>query len=131
MESLMHVIDRLVILRLSLLLGYVISLSAPFARLLSFFLSPSVFTSVIEPLFSLIRFILSECLYPVTTMWALLVYLGELLVTVVSPVVHIVSDIVKVFGSFLKLILYTPFASFCQLVVLLKDGLLDLCFSLV
>lgn len=36
MESMMQVIDSFVVLRLSLLLGYVISLSSPFSSMLSF-----------------------------------------------------------------------------------------------
>ena len=36
MESMMKVIDSFVVLRLSLLLGYVISLSSPFSSMLSF-----------------------------------------------------------------------------------------------
>jgi hypothetical protein len=60
----MQVIDRLLVLRLSLLLGYVISFSTPFKRILNFFLEPTVFggllTYVIEPLFGLVKFLLVE-----------------------------------------------------------------------
>jgi len=55
MESFMQVIDSFVVLRLSLLLGYIISFSSPVSRLLSFIFQPGVFgallTHVIEPLF--------------------------------------------------------------------------------
>jgi hypothetical protein len=64
MESMMQVIDSFVVLRLSLLLGYIISISSPFSKFLGFFLNPGIFGSLIAPFIQLLMFLLNEALYP-------------------------------------------------------------------
>jgi hypothetical protein len=69
MENMMHVIDRLLVLRLSLLLGYIISISTPFKRILDFLLQPQIFggliTYVVDPVWSLAKFLYTEgCMIP-------------------------------------------------------------------
>lgn len=122
----MQVIDRLVILRLSLLLGYVISLSAPFSRLITFFLKPSVFSNFIEPLATFFRLILGECMEPIMSLMSLFWSLLLLSYDLITPIIILLFEILKLLLSIGKLILYTPSVSLFKLLVLIKDGIIGL-----
>ncbi len=126
----MHLIDRFVILRLSLLLGYVISISTPFSWLISFFWQPTVFGSllvnVIEPLFSLSVFLLKECFYPITSIVRLVAYSVSVLLDIVRPVFTLLVELIRLILSLTKLVLYPPSVSIFRLLVLLKDGIFGL-----
>jgi hypothetical protein len=124
MESLMHLIDRLVILRLSLLLGYVITYSTPFSRLLSFFMQPAVFKGLIEPLFQVVKFIWQESLEPFIYIAHLVHSIFSLIYDLAAPVFIVVWELVKIALSLCKLFLYTPSMTLLKLLTLLFDGVM-------
>lgn len=127
----MQVIDRLLVLRLSLLLGYVISISTPFTRILNFFLQPSVFsgilTYVIEPLVGLCRFLLVEgCQFPLQFIISIISWLLSLVGDVIYPIICLVGELFKIFGSLFKVLLGTPSMIIYKFLVLVFEGVVGL-----
>lgn len=124
----MQVIDRLLVLRLSLLLGYVISISSPFTKVINFLLQPSILggflTYIIEPLWSLSKFLLTEGFqYPLQSIAQLLTYVFTIAYEVIYPLLYLISELLKLATSLGKLVLYTPTMSLYKILSLVFDGL--------
>jgi len=118
----MHLIDRLVILRLSLLLGYVITYSTPFSRLLSFIMQPAVFKGLIEPLFQVVKFLWQESLEPFLYLAHLVHSAFTLIYDLTAPIFTVVWELIKIALSLCKLFLYTPSMTLLKLLTILADG---------
>ena len=118
-----------VTLRLSVLLGYIISNSSPFLDMVNYFLQPGVFgffVKLVNPMFSVLYFILSELLFPLKELLNLIHIMYRLLRDLVSPLVSLAFQIIKLPFSLLKLILYMPTLSMYKLFLLIKDAIVNI-----
>lgn len=124
----MQVIDRLLVLRLSLLLGYIISISSPFTKVINFLLQPSIFggllTYIIEPLWSLSKFLLTEGFQqPLQSIGQFISYAFKIAYEVIYPLVYLITELFKLVTSVVKVVLYTPTMSMYRLMSIVFEGI--------
>jgi len=82
----MQVIDSFVVLRLSLLLGYIISISSPFSKFIGFFLNPGIFGMLIAPIINILGFFFKEALMPFNILADFFLLIIRFIVDVITPI---------------------------------------------
>lgn len=123
----MQVIDRLVILRLSLLLTYFISISETFGSILGYFFQPIVFQQWFSLLGALFNFMVSALTFisiPIRLLCSVVSSLLLLSVEVVRPVFTLILELLRLVLSLVKLIFYVPSISIMKILTLFKDAVL-------
>lgn len=112
---------------MSLLLGYIISISSPFSKLMNFFFSPGVFGTLVaffSPIITFVKFILSELFFPITSVYKLLRLFVMLIIDIITPFFNLIIELIRLVFSLIKLIFYVPTLSIRKIIFLLKDGLM-------
>lgn len=120
----MQVIDSFVVLRLSLLLGYIISISSPFSKFIGFFLNPGIFGMLIAPIIKIIGFIFNEALVPFQMLGDLFSFISRFFVDIITPILSMIFQLIQLKLSIVKLILLPPSMGLIKLFYLLYESLL-------
>lgn len=127
LNSVYEFFEAHVSIRMSMLLGLLISKSTPFLEMINYILQPGVFSvivTVLNPIFSLFMLLVRE-------VGVYLMFLGSfiqipvfLVREIITPVVQFVIEIVKIKWSLVKLILYLPSISIVKLCLMVKEAVM-------
>lgn len=120
----MQVIDSFVVLRLSLLLGYIISISSPFSKFISFFLNPGIFGMLIAPVFKIIGFIFNEALVPFQMLGECFSLTARFFVDIITPIVTMIFQLIQLKLSIVKFILLPPSMGLIKLFSFIADSII-------
>jgi hypothetical protein len=85
-----------------------------------------VFGTLIAPLFQALSVLINDLFLPFKALWSLLQFLMRILIEVVTPIITLVAELIKLKLSLLKLILLPPSLSLMRLLMLFRDGFLGL-----
>jgi hypothetical protein len=70
--------------------------------------------------------LINDLFLPFKALWSLLQFLMRILIEVVTPIITLVAELIKLKLSLLKLILLPPSLSLMRLLMLFRDGFLGL-----
>eukprot|EP00347_Sterkiella_histriomuscorum_P004028 403362021 len=124
LQSLYQFFEDHVIIRLSMLLGLILSKSTPFINFINWILRPGVFSLIVNlllPLFDLLLLIINEVLYPFVQVLKLLKLTLILIYEIISPVFIFGYEIIKLKISLIKLLFYMPAMSILKILLLVRD----------
>ena len=85
-----------------------------------------MFGTLIAPLFQALSVLINDLFLPFKALWSLLQFLMRILIEVVTPIITLVAELIKLKLSLLKLILLPPSLSLMRLLMLFRDGFLGL-----
>lgn len=129
LNSLYDFFESHVSIRMSMLLGLLISKSTPFIEFINYIFKPGVFGIIIkgiEYLFALLAILFSEVKMLFVMPFNAIKLLFILLFEVITPVLGFALELVKLKWSLVKLILYLPSISLVKLFLMLKEGFMGI-----
>jgi len=94
----------MVVIRMSILMGYIIYFASPFTSIFAILFQPESFF----PIFSVVRLVVSELFSPIYYMMWLIKGVLTIIYEVLSPVLTLFIIIFKTIGSVIKAIFYLP-----------------------
>lgn len=131
LNSMYEFFEAHVSIRMSMLLGLIISKSSPFIEMINYIFKPGVFSVIvkfIEPIFSILSMLLYELYMPFVITYNIVATSIRLILDLIAPVIYFLLEMLKIKWSLVKLILYLPSISIVKLCLMVKETLMGILF---